>query len=909
LVENSIFAVCTSETDLQQASIMKTTLPLLALMLGLSQILCGQALIFQNNKYKVFGNGVEQKPYKATVISDTEIHSDYRSPANEFVNPGIEFKFSINGKDNELPVGTNHFINCSSARCETPLIIFGERSVDKAPLAAGMFLKPDTEFLVRLDLRHVFTAFQEKGYYQTYSGTRIYKDDFKGVYVAGNTTPLTWDFDNLHNFKNLQLQDPDGDHIFEVTLVLNSQKDKQVTNSSWKLVNDITAFPKYAGPYPLLNAIYNLSLDEMVRAVEKDSTLRTGKEWAGVWTRDVSYSIILSMAVLQPKVAQYSLLRKVNNGVVIQDTGTGGAYPVSTDRMIWAVAAWEIYKVTGERKWLETIYPIIKKSLDDDSKNAFDPVTGLVKGESSFLDWREQTYPAWMEPADIFESECLGTNAVHYQAHTLLALMAGEMKDDVTANTHREIAAKIKNGINNSLWLNDKGYYGQFLYGRIYKTVSPRAEALGEALTVLFDIADQERQKKVVASSPVNQFGIPCIYPQIPNIPPYHNNGVWPFVQSYWSMACAKAGNETALVQSLAAIYRPTSLFLTNKENFVAENGDFVGTQINSDNMLWSLSGNISMIYKVLFGMEYTTDGLAFRPFVPKVLGGKHVMRSYPFRNAVLDLEVNGFGNKVESIMLDGQPLNGNLPYTITGKHTIVMTLSNVAATGLVNNAAFLIAPESPVVTLDGQTLSWRAVPRAAQYLVLRNGKTMKVVTATQFQLPSSDVAEYQVISIDKTGTLSFASEPIIPASHPSIITLQAESVVTKSDKPYKGFAGGGFVMINTTQNTQLDFTVSVPSDGNYAIDFRYANGNGPVNTENKCGLRSLIVNDEFIEAVVFPQRGTGEWSEWGYSNSVVLKLKGGVNKISLRYEPFNENMNGAVNEAAIDLLRVVNLR
>jgi len=53
-----------------------------------------------------------------------------------------------------------------------------------------------------------------------------------------------------------------------------------------------------------------MSLEEMIKAVESDSTFRTGKEWAGVWTRDISYSIILSMAYLQPKVAINSLLKK-----------------------------------------------------------------------------------------------------------------------------------------------------------------------------------------------------------------------------------------------------------------------------------------------------------------------------------------------------------------------------------------------------------------------------------------------------------------------------------------------------------------------------------------------------------------------------------------------------------------------
>lgn len=889
---------------------MKTTI-FLALMFGAVIHVNAQKVIFQNDKFKVTETGVEQKPYQAKVISNTEIFSDYKSPANEFVSPGIKFKFSINGKDNEMPSGKDHAINCVTASCETPLITFGEQYVDTAPVAPGIYMKPETGFKVRLDLRKVFNDFQSKGYHEAFNGSRIYKDDFKAVYIAGNTAPLTWDFDNLHNFRDLQLQDPDGDRIYEVTLRLNSQKDKQVTSSSWKQVNDISRFPQYEGPYPLLNAIYNLSMDEMIRAVEKDSTLRTGKEWAGVWTRDVSYSIILSMAILQPKVAQYSLLRKVKDGVIVQDTGTGGAYPVSTDRMIWAVAAWEIYKVTGERKWLETVYPIIKKSLDDDLKNAFDPVTGLVKGESSFLDWREQTYPLWMEPADIFESECLGTNAAHFQAHTVLALMAKELNDESTAAAHKTIADQIRNGINTSLWLNEKGYYAQFLYGRIYKSVSPRAEALGEALTVLFDIADPERQKKVVARTPVNEFGIPCIYPQIPNIPPYHNNGVWPFVQSYWSMACAKAGNETALVQSLAAIYRPTSLFLTNKENFVAENGDFVGTQINSDNMLWSLSGNIGVVYKILFGMEYTTEGLVFHPFVPKVLSGRHHLSGFRLRDAVLDIEVTGFGNKIASVAIDGKTLTGPIPFTLAGKHNVVVTLSNTSAAnpGAVNNAPFLVAPETPVVTLAGKTLSWKPIPGAMQYIILRNGKTMKAIASNKFQLTSADFAEYQVIAIDKSGTLSFASEPVIPTDHPDVAVVQLEKVVTKSELPYRGFTGDGFVAVNSTLNRNLDFVITVPGDGKYMVDFRYANGNGPVNTENKCALRSLFVNEVFAEAVVFPQRGTGEWSEWGFSNSIVVALKAGENRLSLKFESYNENMNGAVNEAMLDFVRVVKVQ
>jgi uncharacterized protein YyaL (SSP411 family) len=136
------------------------------------------------------------------------------------------------------------------------------------------------------------------------------------------------------------------------------------------------------------------------------------------------------MAYLQPQVAKNSLLRKVNaKKRIIQDTGTGGAYPCSTDRIIWSVAAFEIYKATGDKDWLQQAFGIIQNTIEDDIKVAYDEETGLVKGESSFLDWREQTYPKWMQPADIYESENLGTNAVHYQANMVLAQMASILND------------------------------------------------------------------------------------------------------------------------------------------------------------------------------------------------------------------------------------------------------------------------------------------------------------------------------------------------------------------------------------------------------------------------------------------------------------------------------------------------
>jgi hypothetical protein len=66
----------------------------------------------------------------------------------------------------------------------------------------------------------VLKQFQEKGYYETYDGSRIAKSDFKGFYIAGGAEPLSWDFVNLGN-KGLKLEDADEDGIYSIKIIFN----------------------------------------------------------------------------------------------------------------------------------------------------------------------------------------------------------------------------------------------------------------------------------------------------------------------------------------------------------------------------------------------------------------------------------------------------------------------------------------------------------------------------------------------------------------------------------------------------------------------------------------------------------------------------------------------------------------
>ena len=79
--------------------------------------------------------------------------------------------------------------------------------------------------------------------------------------------------------------------------------------------------------------------------------------------------------------------------------------------------------------------------------------------------------------------------------------------------------------------MDDKGYYAMYLYGRDNLIVNPRAETLGEALSILWDVAPADRARTITESNPTTPFGTAIFYPQIADQPPYHNNSLWPWAQ------------------------------------------------------------------------------------------------------------------------------------------------------------------------------------------------------------------------------------------------------------------------------------------------------------------------------------------------------------------------------------------
>lgn len=252
------------------------------------------------------------------------------------------------------------------------------------------------------------------------------------------------------------------------------------------------------------------------------------------------------------------------------------------------------------------------------------------------------------------------------------------------------------------------------------------------------------------------------------------------------------------------------------------------------------------------------------------------------------------------------------------------MTMNNEPIAPMtINRRANLKAPLTPVAWMERTTefpfegvtqnlLRWNPIEYIGGYIVLKDGK--EVARTRQTQYAATTPGEWQVIGYAGDGTQGFASEP--RSNRPvTVLEFAGESTsMTSPEISYRpdtmpeGFSGAGFAETDRTMPSR-GVTLDVAEEGVYAVRVRYANGNGPVNTENKAAVRTLSVDGIKAGTLVMPQRGVANWDDWGMSNGVQVSLTPGQHKLVIEYLPEDENMNIAANHAIMDRVEVVRVK
>lgn len=692
--------------------------------------------------------------------------------------------------------------------------------------------------------------------------------------------------------------------------------------NAWQLSKEISAFPKFTTENNLLiEALYNMALEEMQLDVRSsDSTFCAGKLWPDTWTRDAVYSIWFSYAWIMPEVSGKTLRKQTlsNPREALQDTGSGGSYPISTDRVVWAIAAWEYYLYTGDREWLEWAYESLSYTAQKDIHVAFDRNIGLFRGETCSMDWRTHTYPNWFSNVTIGSSYSCGTNALHLFLYEFLSKSAGLLDKPAEEKAYwTRFHNDLREAINRHFWDEKQGIYTCYLYPETsgYKT-SERVGVMANGLCAVLGAANEKQTERMVANFPLYPYGAAVLYPSIPDDFAYHNKSVWPVWQTPYMYAACSAGNMQAVEHMMKSLTRASALFLTHKENMTYDTGYDRGTALNSDRQLWSVSSYISLVYRVLFGINLTEQGVTFAPVVPDMINGQLNLSGFRYRNAVIDITVRGNGNTVRSLSVNGTPQS--LPYILPadgkGEYRIEIEMGEAKAEGNIRlveaGPGKCWSPIEPVLTLNGSVLNWEAAEGETYYLHGTSGEDRAVTPP--YDLKGSANGFYSVYAVDEHGFASDLSNPVIFSDRELVFEAEQARHSGIFNRTHKGYSGNGFVIDLFAHPANVRFDISVPADGDYALVLRGANGHGPHGTW--CAIRSVAVDGNDTGTFLF--EATGNWGEWIDSNYIVVRgLKAGRHSVALSINPegkgYDYNMSHGkenANDCHIDCLKLIRL-
>ncbi len=386
---------------------------------------------------------------------------------------------------------------------------------------------------------------------------------------------------------------------------------------------------------------------------------------------------------------------------------------------------------------LSTLDHLERNEFDAD-KNLFRGPTIGGDGISNYPDVWAKSMPgvthigAWMEHNPDKKAafglglpmHALSTQCSIYEGYLLAGKMQRELGMPVDPGL-QEKARLLKEAINKHFWREDAGIY-RFLVDPFGG--SDQQEGLGNAMAVLFGVASPEQAQRMCASLHIAPQGIPWIWPPYPRyvtadpMAIAQRSDIWPLVNGPWSSAAAmsgrvdlfalelkKAADRACRDNQFAENYHPITgeIYGGIQEGRTGRKGAglaaFVAARLGGTGEptpeaiaklfpavegkeginhwpscgrnTFSSTAYVRMVLQGLCGLQLGTDGITFKPTIPKGMSPVAVYE-LPYRQAELEIHITGEGNVVKKLTINGQEAR-SIPTTATGKQVVRIEMND----------------------------------------------------------------------------------------------------------------------------------------------------------------------------------------------------------------------------------------
>lgn len=578
---------------------------------------------------------------------------------------------------------------------------------------------------------------------------------------------------------------------------------------------------------------------------------------------DLYDAIGLTLAYTAPRYSKRKLREMVNDGVV---TGNQNSYyPAFDNRMAWTAAAWRVYLATGDREWLKYAYAVSVATFEQEQEIAFYKRDWLVRGCPGDYTPLVEALPTWMEHSDVFSTFTLSNNVETAQALDVMSEMAAELDEDGTR--YAQLARDLKDAVNHDLWNEKYNQYTALIYGQSCTLHAPCCDNRAQALAVMWGLADlDDRASRLIENTKVTVNGVNNFFPATGHsTEPCINERSWALTQGMWNLASAHVDNENALRHGLAALFRAQALYCTS----------FVGG--GNDTLTYAAAvSNVAMTHRLMMGMNFVPDGIEFSPVIPLGFGGDKRLTGFAYRGATLDITVKGCGHEVESMQVDGKPVNGTFvpAQQLKGHHTVIITMKEGYKSNQGINIEYQSAPlpHEPEVIWDGDSAHIYNFDPSLAYKLIIDGNRTYTINDSTFAVPR--ISNFSELAVAATNNryFSYSSRPFITGGR----RFQVHPIAM-------GDAGNDTITVHVT----------VQQAGDYMMSINYTN------PSTQCDARIITANT-YRQGVTL-LGGLGTDNEAGQSNLIHVDLLQGSNTITIETMP---SLHGQARPISINVFK-----
>lgn len=661
---------------------------------------------------------------------------------------------------------------------------------------------------------------------------------------------------------------------------------------------------RYSSGAHIIDAVHNMSL------------IRLDSLPANISTASAAYLVDLALCYIAPEQAKTLLRSKVRDGIVYQGSSYGGGFPVATDGIAWAAAAWSIYEVTGDHSWLEEAYSVVSKTLDIYDTVIRDKESGLFKGtQSTAGNDGAYPYPYWMTPSELSSLQTITVNVLTARAYEAASLMAMALGKD--GKVYMERHNDLVEAINTTLWMPNQSMYSMYLYGEPYPIAAGATDNLGQGLSMVYNIATPEMSQAMQSHTPVLPLGISAMYPQMPDSIAGKSDAIVPAVEAYWAIAASHTGNTAMMQRMLGSLIYTSAMNHGTYPYFSTDTGRFTGApHYAARHNPLGAAANLAAIYRGIIGLRFTQGGIEIHPSIVQSADSHREIRNLHYRDALLHILVNGTGTVISSYKMDGaEQTSHTIPSNIKGTHVIEITMGgNTPRKHELNEARNEKMPPIPTVNVwDTRQLHLKDYVEGDAYEVYLNGVFEEQIYTDRYNM-FKDIPDFTAIAfvpVRSEEYIGLSSRPSYFYPKGSVITIPADSLAyTGTSLISDRKIARQFVETTESYRSRMNFSVLAPASGQYLMECVYSNAlaNGSARS-GLCAFRLISVNDSIAGTLVMPPTVKDEWTTTTRSNLTRVNLNEGENRISIIYrKPYTVNGHATLNNALIKTIRFYRL-